>query len=307
MYLIGMGWKRVDIWDYQSQQHLTTLASPSQYIPYTYSYSSDCGLLAIGNFAEALQVTVWDISNITDCKELPLLTVPTAVKGTSSMCFMTDSDHLIVCFGDNITLFDARSGSLLLQTTGVGCAGALTASVKLVHCFHDRFMTVSRDGSVQEWDQNLTEIRRRELGCVVNFASGTPSEHSIAILTNEYIYLLDLITGELTTALALAAQAVYSFQFNANMRRILVFSSNGARTSIYKAVSGEMLFPVNSKTHACFSPDGDCIFGNNSDGIFCLDAETGSPIPSQFSGLRVSAGAEYSNLFVLYSANIILM
>jgi WD40 repeat protein len=308
MYVVGIRYRGVDIWDYSSRQFMTTLSSPTRSnIPRMYSCSSDCGMLATFN-GDIQHINVWDIADICDCKELPLIkaTSPSRI-GVGALCFLKYSDHLVVGFMNNIALYDARSASMLLQMSDVGVQRP-DATVTFIHSHPDRFITVTRSGVVQDWNLNLTEIGRQEVGIGVECACAATSGDSIAIKTEEGLFFVGLPTAKSTKSLLnFGLREVGGLQFNSEGTQILVTWIYGSRTSVYDVASAAFLFEFHSQSVSCYSSDGTSIYGSNEDGIFCLDAMTGSLLPCQFCKHPLSNGEYYKVLCVLSSTVVILI
>jgi WD40 repeat protein len=308
MFLMGVHHGGINIWDYHSQQHRATLTPSTYYYnPYMYSCNAVCDLLAICD-PDARHVAVWDISDILDCRMLHRLTVTdTTWTGIGTICFMKHVDHLVLGFDNTIVVFDARSGSLLLQTSEGGLL-APNDEVNFLHCFDDKFISISQNGVVQEWTLNLTEIKRRELGISVGYACATLSEDFIAVNTEECVLVHDMITAGPTKIIAPISQRVSRIQFNADGSRILV--SDGSWMIVYDIaddVANAEVFKFLSHSDACYSSDGSCIYGSTDEGIFCVDAEVGSSIPCQFSGPPLKDSQYYCCLFVLSPGAVVLM
>jgi WD40 repeat protein len=299
MYLIGTSVDKVDIWDLHSKQHKATLkvAKCNNY-PYTYSCSTDGRLLAI--CARSFeQVVVWDLSTIDDCKVVHTLSIPSFRPIIHTICFINNDEKLIVGFDNNITVFDIRSGSSLMT---VEVEGRYTA---FIHDIGDRIITVSDKGTLQEWNPELTEIRREQLGVSIRCASINSSQDVIAASVDNSIMVLDVATATKKKLLQ-GNYAIDYLQFNIDGDKLLASQLNSSRALVVDLVGGIVLFEFESNGGVCFSLDCSHIYGSSSDGYkFSVDSTTGSLISGPFP--REVFRGRYDRLFILSPASVVLM
>jgi WD40 repeat protein len=308
MYFIGARFSGVDIWDYRSPQYLTTLSSSCKYDPTMFSCSSDCCLLAICN-QDAVTVTIWDISDILDCKQLnPLVMTPWALASIDGLCFMKYNNHLVVGFDNSIAVFDAHSGLMLQSMADVGYHGR-DAIVRCIDSVNDKLITVSGDGIVQEWNSDLTVIRRHELGFRVERACVALSGNAVALRppSKDHVVVVDLTGQKAQKTLDTDWHGVQSLQFSADGGRILVMARYMKEAFVYDVEKASVLFEFSSQSVACYSFDGAFIYGSNGDELFCLDAEVGSSVDCQFFRHPLPFGQYYWKLAVVSAADVILM
>jgi WD40 repeat protein len=288
MYLIGTRPERFDIWDCHSQQHLATLKSSVLYHPGVYSCSSDSRLLAICS-RNSQQVVVWDISCTEDCIELPRI-LPFADAVVNSVCFAKNSEQLIVGYNFTLAIFDARTGSIL---RGVDMHGPMVFTSS-----ENRIYSISWRGTVKELDINFTEIRRTESGMGFGSACMSPSEDLIAVVGYASpIVIIDLATFSSRTV-SCAGVGASKVQFNNDGSRILVHAGH-LKLIVVDAVHDVALLSFVFGGGVWYSLDSTHIYGSSQHGdIICLDAESGSAVPCQFSPPLTPCYHCYVELFV---------
>jgi hypothetical protein len=304
MYMIGTRSDRVDLWDYHSKQHLVTLTSAHcRYCPNVYDCSSDGHLLAVST-SDCKRVIVWDVSNMRDCSEIQQLTVPSRPLGyITSVCFVLNTEQLIVGYDNKIALYDSRVGSLI-RTTEV------QREVELVHSFNDRIISVSRSGTVQEWDTNLVETRQRQVRMKTGSTLIAPSGNSLALPSHGSSIILDLVTLTSTTIFEdFEGDLTFSsLQINASGNSILAVSLDPCKVLALDVVSETVLFEFGWNGGTCFSLDGADVYTSSADGrIFCMDSITGSEAPFQLSSSVTHCGEGYDRLSIVSPVNLVLM
>jgi WD40 repeat protein len=299
MYLIGTRSDRIAIWDCESKQHLATLTSTCLYNPDVYSCSSDGRLLAVCS-GNCHRVIVWDISDISDCKELPELTVSISAVVVYSLCFVPNSERLIIGYQNEIALVDVGSGTLLHTALAEG------RRLVSVHWFNDGIISVSCDGTVQGWDVNLTANWQQKLGPYFIRGYTARSGKCMALVPHSVpgsIFLLDFVTMQVRQAFK-GLPPFGRLQMSMDGSRILVSLSYDPKELVLDVVREVVMFEFFTFGGVCFSPDEVCVYGTSPDGtIFALDAETGSSLPLSFPSCSVPC----CNLSVHDIAGVVLM
>jgi WD40 repeat protein len=314
MYLVGVREDRVDIWNTQTHQHLTTLTSSLDpgldaevdhgFDLDIYGCSNDGRMLALLS-GVAKRLIVMDISKIGTGahKELYRLTLP---RYPASITFMTDNERVVVGYGDTgMTAYDAVSGSML-QTI----EGNQSNSTIFTHATDDGIMTFSHEGLLQEWDSNLTEIRRRQAdeAVFVQCACLSPVDDELAFaVDNGSIKTLDLITCKVRYVSDGMSRPT-RIQYSSDGSMILSCSDSGSRIIAVDIENEAVLFEFDWSSSVCYNFDSTIVFGSQLDGrISCFDAETGSLIPSQFHLPETICDEKYANIFVCAPFGVILM
>jgi WD40 repeat protein len=301
MYFIGAREDRIDIWDYQPKQHQATLISDNGFDPSVYCLSSDGRMLAVAD-NDRKNVIVWDISIIDECREISQLCAAPSrgfYEFVYSVCFTSNNEQLIGRYREKVRLYDVRTKA---------CVHVIAEEMLFIHSFLDKIILLSRDGLLQERDNTLTEIRRRDLGFKVERACITHSEDTIALATEGFIIVVDLATGELRK-LVDGTWPFQHLQFSVDGSKLLASVGTSLKHLVLNVTSGAVLIEFDWNGLACFSVDASCIYGCSSleKGIFCLDVATGLMIPSRF-GCPVSLiGESYDNLSVFCTAEVILL
>jgi WD40 repeat protein len=305
MYLVGTSRQSIDIWDCQSKERITSLRLPYYNNPVLYSFSSDGLLLAIAS-SNRLGVTIWDISNVVDRRELCQLKISCAVfDQISSIGFMKNCERLIVGYQSKVGLYDARCG-LLLQWTSVIYHG-----VKFCRGTDDMIVTLSGNGVLQLWDSNLTETRQQRLEISVIGACISPAGDLAAVASTASLIVVNLVTLELREMFAGVSLSSASFQFNMDGTRVLGNALDTSRVLVLDVVNEIVLFGFDSCGGVCFSSDARSIyFGSVTDDKFYLaavDSETGESVPCPFSVCTTDNSDCYDTLAAVSPVELILM
>jgi WD40 repeat protein len=298
MYLIGILFNRIDIWDYFSAKHVATLRSNHHYFPNIYNCSSDGSLLAICS-GDGAKLTIWDLTIMDACRELHQLTPPHCAS-ISSICFVTHSDHLVVSYGNYIALYNAKDGTVLHLNEMPFCAVVFSRGAR------DSIVALSLHGDVQEFDADLTFRRSYRIQLDESCYSVILSGDSLVWSSDERLKFLNL-----ATLVSFAKFNIFSnvraLRDNNDGSRMLVVLSDPLKILALDVVNECCLFEFTSYGGVCYSSDGTCIYGVSSVGdLFCLDAETGSPLSCPFL-LPEAVPYCFEALAILSPAQVILM
>jgi WD40 repeat protein len=236
MYFINARWTRIDIWDYQSKQHLVTLRSPGGFNPCAYSLSNDGRRLAVAEQGRR-KVIVWDISVIGECKVICQLSVTSGdpCKYVYLISFMQNSDQLLVRYYNEVRLYDVRSGS---------CLNRISVETVFVHDSLDKIITCSRNGLLQEWDGTWTEIRRCKLGFEVYGACISHLEDAIAVAAGDYIAVVDLATLTSRKKIFSGSASYWRLQFSFDGSKLLAATRGCSKIVVLDVVSEAVLFEL---------------------------------------------------------------
>jgi hypothetical protein len=246
---------------------------------------------------------MWDISAIDNCIELPPLALPpsSASAGVEFFRFMNDAnEQILVGFSKKVLLFDARSGSLLKVAEVDG--------YKAIFC-HDvggSVISVSETGTVQEWDSNFTEVCRHHLGVEVGAVYVAPSGEYVILPQDESNIVFLQPATFLPCRTLDQLPAVYKLRISNDGRKALGWCL-GFKVHGLDIEYGSNTFELN-RGAMCYSLDVKCIYGSSVDGgMFCLDAETGLPIPSSFTAPATPCRSGYADLTICSSDGVILL
>jgi WD40 repeat protein len=297
MYLIGIRYNRIEIWECHSGLHMVTLRSNDDYFPRIYSCSTDGSLLAICS-GDGAKVTVWDLSALNACTELRLLSPPPPAN-IRSVCFVKNSDQLIIGYSDTIALYDARNGTLLHLNQMPICTNVFSRGAG------DSIVALSLHGDVHEFGADLTFLRgdRVELG---EFCSVILSGDSLVWSIQDHLQFFNLDTWTSTVKFDISSNVRW-LRGNDDGSRILVCLNGPLNILALDVVNNSRLFDFVSYGGVCYSFDGSCIYGISAVGnLFCLDAESGTPMSCSFIQPE-PAPWSFETLAVLSLAHVILM
>jgi WD40 repeat protein len=307
MYLAGLRFEGVDIWDYASKQHLATIkpnVGCNRCFTKVSCFSNHGRMLAIKT-RDPSGVSVWDISGIspTDtstCREVYQVMQP-AGPHIDSICFTKDDEQLLVGFYGSVVMCDARSGHLLRILDGFG------TNIVLLHPVGDGILTALNDGTITVWDSTFTWRRHQtKLDNIICGCVARSEDRAAFSVFGDTLHILNLATLEPMVKLNDIPTA-YSLQFNAGGDRLLAEPIHGSsNAAVYNLETGKLLFRSYSVCDACFGWDFPCIYGCTGGGALgCWDAETGSALACPFSA-TVSKYC-YVKLMVHVPAAAILM
>jgi hypothetical protein len=179
-----------------------------------------------------------------------------------SCCFSRCSERLVIGFKDHVALYEARTGSLLQAV-----ALPETALLVLITCgIGDILLGVINDGTLLEWDSNLVEIRRTNLGYGVKFACVNTSGDCLVALQlsgSVVVHNLATLTFQMPAAAA-KVHYVHNMLFSNDGTKVLVSNYYGLDVSVVDVATGAVMFCVSRCRGACFSADGTCLYGIRS-------------------------------------------
>jgi outer membrane protein assembly factor BamB len=181
---------------------------------------------------------------------------------------------------------------------------------KAIFC-HDMggsVISVSNIGTVQEWDGSFTEVCRKNLGVEVHSVYVVPSGEYVILPQGKSPILFLKPATFLPCRCLDRLPAVYKLQFSSDGRKALVWGPASGVLAL-DMEDGTTMFVLGSEGEAvCYSLDGKCIYGSSMDGdLFCLDGETGLPIPASFTSPAIPCGSVYAELKVCSTDGPILL
>jgi WD40 repeat protein len=296
MYLIGTDADRIDLWNYISKKHIATLTSQHGHsLGVLHCCSSDGGLLAVGT-RDNHGVIKWDISDTDNCTVIDPMVVLPHEKFVYAISFLKHREQLLLGSGADVRLYDVRSGSLLQR------ADVDAGAVALTHSVSEKIISVSWDGILQEWDSNLTELRRQQLTSGMICACVAPSEDVIAgVASDGIVIILDLSTLTVTRTVergVLSSLTFNDIQLSADNSKILVWFWD-ARVATVNIQNNSMRRLAHRGGGLCYSWDGLCIYGSSESGkIVCLDTVTGKPLMDQLISFEAVGGVRHERLSI---------
>jgi WD40 repeat protein len=293
----------IDIWDYDSREHLATLMLGSCWADCT--FSCDGSLLA-ATTSDCEVVSVFNISNVGDRVELYELEMPDAVQFAGRVLFTSSGEHIIVGWHEKLAMYDAASGTLL-QVVEPHEQGDY---IREIRQFGDRLLTGSDSGMLIEWSTHLDRFRSVQTGEPFYQLCVTRVGDVIALnVADRGIRILDGTT--LQQATTFGGDIICDFlQFNTTGDRLLGSWFDVYRTvGVFDVLTGSLLFHILADYGLCYSLDSSYIFGSSAKGcISCWDAETGLEVESPFQLTDINArNTTYHYLCVVGSATVVLM
>jgi hypothetical protein len=193
-----------------------------------------------------------------------------------SCCFSRCSERLVIGFKDHVALYGARTGSLLQAV-----ALPETALLALITCgIGDILVGVINDGTLLEWDSNLVEMRRNNIGYRVKFAwVNTSGDCLVALQLSDSVVVHNLATSTFQMPAAAAnVRCVHNMLFSNDGTKVLVVHYYGLDVSVVDVATGAVRFCVSRCRGACLGSDGTCIYGIRSGRLLSFDTETGSEL-----------------------------
>jgi WD40 repeat protein len=298
MYITGVRPDRVDIWNYETKQHLAALINPrdqAHWYTRTACGSSDGRMLAVLT-QDFRTVVVWDISDIEKSTVKYEILHPGAATFVQSMCFTKNCEQLVVVVGIDVKVYDAFDGRLLHITD------PFIAKPILVHPVGEEILTITEDGTMRFWYPSLEGGRQQCLDRKIHSACVSPSGNLVAVAElNGTLLIIDLITFEtMVTMEHFLIRGRMRLQFNATGTRLLVKShETSSHTHIYDLETATLFLQLNSVGDVCYSFDGTCIYGGTSDHTLgCRDAESGTLLSCPFAAESSSCFLGYCKVFV---------
>jgi WD40 repeat protein len=308
MYLAGVreDVNEIDIWEYQSRKFLATLRPPcsqglNTFDDVSYSFSNSGCLLAVA--AVKCGNVVYDVTDLTECKELFILEKPKPLRYPALARFSKDDEHIIVGYDHMVVLYDASTGAILRQAEGH------TDVVVFVQHVGHKILTVSEDGVLIEWSLCLQEQRRLDIKNETSLVCVSRAEDLIA-LSGE---------GSGTTIVSLQTfqqlanfgkESFYmSLEFDSTGCRLLGNWHNDRATfNVIDVLSGSLVLHRESGHGICYSLDGSLIYGGRQKGcIICWGAETGADITSDGFPAGSSKGRGHQKIFIVGREMFVLL
>jgi WD40 repeat protein len=305
MYFVGVraSGSGIDIWDYNSKEHLATLMVGCCWTDST--FNCDNGLLAATTY-DCDVVSVFNISNEDKRVGLYELEMPDDVQFSSRVLFTSSGEHIIVGWHEKLAVYDANSWRLL-EVVEPHEEGDY---IREIRQFGDRLLTASDSGILVEWSTHLDRFRSVQTGepfyqLCVNHVGDV-----IALSVDRGIRILDGTT--LQQATTFGGDIICDFlQFNTTGDRLLGSWFDVDRTvGVFDVLTGSLQFKhILANNGVCYSLDSSYIFGSSAKGcISCWDAETGLEVESPFQLTDINArNTTYHYLCVVGSATVVLM
>jgi WD40 repeat protein len=311
MYLAGLHYHGVEIWDYQSKVHLASLKATRcpEGMGYgrSFCFSPDGKMLATLT-ANAMRVVVWDVETINDCKVMYELNQPEFNHYAHCVCFSKNSESLIVGYGRKVILYEAVTGSV--QQTSEWH----TDIVIFIQHVGDVYLSASSNGALLEMDSHLVYIRDMKLGPRISSVCISPSESKIAVCTDAIrIFILDTATWEASVTLGDVADKVSyvgNLQFSVDEGKLLAVAyGNTQRIYVYDMRSGSLVYERDAIGHVCYDSDSSCLLSSRPGGeMVCWNAENGSDnLENVFPVVQLLHNRTYERLLVFAPGTMILM
>jgi WD40 repeat protein len=280
MYLAGLRspGRGIDIWDYQSKRPVVTLRPEcEQGYNSKYCISSDGYLLAVST-ARFMNVHVYDISNLGDCRELYVLEKPGIIFYANSVSFSKYNDRIIAAYNHKVVTYDASNGQLLRVADGHHGAVLFAQLVGITA------LSASEQGELILWGPDLEEIRRHNFEEQICQVCVAPSEEMIAVsIAGRGVAILNL--ANLQHIMICGTLYYWNLQFNLDGSRLLASGcDDDPNARVYDVGSGAVLLQLGTDHAMCYSLDGTCIYSSVRDlgTIRCWDSATGTAMAATF-------------------------
>jgi WD40 repeat protein len=309
MYFAGIGPDSVDIWDYQTEERLTSLKLRGERVYGGFiCWSSDCRRM-ITSASLIPYLVMWDVRDINDCKEMYNKEHrPEYAGNLRSACFMRNNEQFVVAFGGMIGLHDVESGQLVRIADIRGDF----AGINFLQAVDDKILTAAWDGVVTVWDTGLVDFQRLLLETRVSYGCLHPSGDMVlfALEDTKKFVLVDLRTLSPVKTFGqgsiLSRGSMVALHFNNTGSRLIAQRPRfvSPNVHVYDFAAETLLFEFSSVAVVCYSADSSRIYGCTSDKrLVYWDADTGAEHPCPFSNDH----PKYYGLYVVFPANSILM
>jgi WD40 repeat protein len=310
MYFAGISGDRVDIWDYQSKQHLTTLSVKTETPPTSFNekllcFSSDCRMLAVTLLCTG-RVLVWNICDTGDCQQIRVLQHPDPV---DALCFTKSSEQLVTGCHFELFAYDTATWELLRRYE------VHRQRFRFIVPVGEGVLTACMDGMLKLWDAAFVEVLHHRLDDKILCGCISPLEDILAVsMLGPCITLVEVSTLTVMKVLYfLQHPACFSdLQFNSSGCRILGISRGSRNVYVYDVSTEVTMFMLSASGAACYSFDNTCIYRYCSEAVtnsnlLCADAETGAAMDWPFNRVWDTMCGEFHRIMVVTPAALILM
>jgi WD40 repeat protein len=306
MYFAGIGPDGVDIWNYQTEGHLTSLKLRDERVYESFMCWSGDSRRMITSALLVPNIVMWDVSDINDCKEMYREHRPEEAGNLCSAYFLRNNEQFVVAVGSKLELHDVESGNLIVITERHG------ASIYFLQAIEDKILTASLDGVMRVWDTGLVECQQQLLETAVSCGCLHPSGDMVlfALDDTKQFVLLDLRTLSPVKTFGQGSEfsrgSMVALHFNTTGTRLIAQRPNfhSQNVLVYDVAAETLLFQFSSVAVVCYSADSSRIYGCTSDKrLVYWNADTGTEHPCPFS----NDDPKYYGLYVVFPANSILM
>jgi WD40 repeat protein len=308
MYFAGIGPDGVDMWDYQTEERLTSLKLRGDNVNDSFICWSSDGRRIITSVSLIPNLVMWDVSDIDDCKEMYKEHRPEYTGYLCSACFMRNNEQFVVAFGGMLELHDVESGQLVR----IGERRGMWSSISFLQAVDDKILTASLYGVVRVWDTGLVDFQQLLLKTAVSYGCLHPSGDMVVFAlddTKSFVFFDWRTLSPVKTfgqGSEFARGSMVALHFNTAGSRLIAQQPNfhSQNVHVYDVAAETLLFQFSSVAVVCYSADSSRIYGCTSDKrLVYWDADTGTEHPCPFS----NDDTKYYGLYVVFPANSILM